>query len=171
MLLRAVNVGGASLPMARLRAIAEQLGATHVSTYIASGNLIADVGKQGPRFDRALEKAIEAEFGFFREVIARTPAQLVKALADHPFEVIEPKYSYVSFLEAVPTQAAIAKAKTIPTGQDAWAILGDEMHIRYHGGAGKPEMNIDSIGRALGVAMTARNLNTVQKLCELTGAK
>ncbi|MEO6604401.1 MAG: DUF1697 domain-containing protein, partial [Aeromicrobium sp.] len=42
-LLRAVNVGGAQLPMARLREIAEELGASDASTYIASGNLIADV--------------------------------------------------------------------------------------------------------------------------------
>lgn len=35
-LIRAVNVGGAKLPMAQLRSIAEGLGATTVSTYIDS---------------------------------------------------------------------------------------------------------------------------------------
>ena len=41
-LLRAVNVGGAKLPMAELREVAASLGATDVRTYIASGNLICD---------------------------------------------------------------------------------------------------------------------------------
>ncbi|MGA8850772.1 MAG: DUF1697 domain-containing protein, partial [Aeromicrobium sp.] len=50
-LLRAVNVGGATLPMVRLRAIATSLGAADVSTYIASGNLIADVPGDAAAFD------------------------------------------------------------------------------------------------------------------------
>jgi uncharacterized protein (DUF1697 family) len=41
-LFRAINVGGtAKLPMAELRELATELGATGVSTYIASGNLFA----------------------------------------------------------------------------------------------------------------------------------
>lgn len=166
-LLRAVNVGKAQLPMARLREIAEELGATDVSTYIASGNLIADVPGKGADFDRALEKAIEKEFGFFRESISRTPTQLRTALGAHPFTVDEPKYSYVTFLLGTPTADALAKAETYETGSDEWTIIGDEMHIKYANGAGRPEMKADSIGRALKVPGTARNLNTVKKLIEL----
>ena len=166
-LLRAVNVGPAQLPMARLREIAEGCGATEVSTYIASGNLIADVPGKAAEFDRALEKAIENEFGFFRESISRTPAQVKKALEAHPFSVNEPKYSYVSFLLEKPTSEAIAKAETYATGNDEWAIIGTEMHIKYANGAGRPDMKTDSIGRALKVPGTARNLNTVKKLIEL----
>lgn len=166
-LLRAVNVGPAQLPMARLREIAEGLGATEVSTYIASGNLIADVPGKAADFDRALEKAIEKEFGFFRESISRTPAQVRKALEAHPFSVDEPKYSYVTFLLEKPTSEAIKKAETYETGDDQWKIIGTEMHIKYANGAGRPEMKDASIGRALKVPGTARNLNTVKKLIEL----
>lgn len=167
-LLRAVNVGGATLPMAELRGIAADLGATEVSTYIASGNLIADVPGDPTEFDRALEQAVESKFGFFRDVISRTPAQVRDALAAHPFEVVEPKYSYVSFLAAKPTAAAIAKAETFETHDDRWQVIGAELHIRYANGAGRPEMKSDSIGRALGTPGTARNLNTVKKLIALS---
>ena len=166
-LLRAVNVGGATLPMARLREIAEELGATEVTTYIASGNLIADVPGKPAEFDRALEKAIEKELGFFRESISRTPAQVKKALDAHPFTVDEPKCSYVSFLIEKPTATAVKKAETYETGEDEWAIIGTEMHIRYANGASRPQMKSDSIIRALKVPGTARNLNTVKKLIEL----
>ncbi|MDR7085575.1 uncharacterized protein (DUF1697 family) [Aeromicrobium panaciterrae] len=169
-LLRAVNVGPAQLPMARLREIAEGLGATDVSTYIASGNLIADVPGDADEFDRELEKAIETGFGFFRESISRTPAQVEKALQAHPFSVDEPKYSYVTFLLEKPSAEAIAKAETYETGSDQWAIIGTEMHIKYANGAGRPDMKSDSIGRALKVPGTARNLNTVKKLIELAGS-
>lgn len=166
-LLRAVNVGGAQLPMAELRTIAADLGATDVSTYIASGNLIADVPGDPAAFDRALEQAVESRFGFFREAISRTPDQLRDALAAHPFEVTSPKFSYVTFLAAEPADAAIEKADTFATGEDRWQVIGSELHIRYAGGAGRPEMKVDSIMRALGTPGTARNLNTVQKLIEL----
>lgn len=167
-LLRAVNVGGAKLPMADLRDIATSLRATDVSTYIASGNLICTPPGDPAEFDRALEAAVEEQFGFFREVISRSHEQLVAARAAHPFEVIEPKYSYVTFLTSQPTAAAIAKAREYETGDDRWDIIGTEMHIRYAGGAGRPQMKDASIGRALGVPGTARNINTVEKLIELT---
>lgn len=166
-LLRAVNVGGAQLPMAELRAIATDLGATEVSTYIASGNLLCVPPGKPAAFDRALEQAIETRFGFFREAISRTAAELEAALAAHPFEVVEPKFSYVTFLTAAPKPAAVAKARTYPTGNDRWEVVGRELHIRYDHGAGRPEMQADAIGRALAVAGTARNLNTVRKLLEL----
>jgi uncharacterized protein (DUF1697 family) len=167
--LRAVNVGGTQLPMAELREIAADLGATDVSTYIASGNLIADVPGTGADFDRALEQAIEKRYGWFRDIMSRTPAQVSRALNAHPFEVTEPKYSYVSFLADKPTAEAIAKAETYETGDDQWMVIGTELHIRYANGAGRPQMKSDSIGRALKTPGTARNLNTVRKLIELAG--
>lgn len=167
LLLRAVNVGGATLPMAELRDVAAGLGATDVTTYIASGNLIADVPGDPAAFDRALEKAVEARFGFFREVVSRTREQLQDALEAHPFDVVEPKFSYVSFLSAAPAAAAIAKARSYDTFDDRWEVTGEELHIRYADGAGRPQMKSDAIVRALGVAATARNLNTVRKLIDL----
>jgi uncharacterized protein (DUF1697 family) len=168
-LLRAVNVGPAQLPMADLRAIATDLGATDPRTYIASGNLVADVPGDGSVFDRALEQAVQERFGFFRDVISRTPHQVRAALAAHPFEVVEPKYSYVSFLLAEPTTAALDKAAAFETHDDRWQVIGTEMHLRYANGAGRPQMKIDAIGRALGTPGTARNLNTVRRLVELAG--
>lgn len=79
LLIRAVNVGGAK-PMVDLRSIAEHLGATRVSTYIASGNLLCVPPADPDAFDRQLERAIQERFGFFREVISRTPDELVAAV-------------------------------------------------------------------------------------------
>lgn len=165
-LFRAVNVGGAQLPMAELRGIAEGLGAANVSTYIASGNLIADVPGDPERFDRAIEAAVEARFGFFREAISRTPEQLSAALAAHPFEVVEPRFSYVSFLLGRPTASAIAKAREVPAGDDRWEVVGDDLHLRYANGAGQEQLRTAALMKALGVPGTARNLNTVQALIE-----
>lgn len=168
-LVRAVNVGGTQLPMAQWRALAEDLGATDVSTYIASGNLLCTPPDDVEAFDRALEQAVRDRFGFFRDVISRSLPEVRAALDAHPFKVLEPKFSYVTFLAAEPTPDAIAKARTFETGDDRWEVIGREMHIRYAGGAGRPQMKDASIGRAIGVPGTARNLNTVRKLIELAG--
>ena len=167
-LLRAVNVGGAQLPMAALRSLLSSLGATEVRTYIASGNAVCDVPGDAAAFDRAVEKAIEQQFGFFREAISRTRDELVAALSAHPFEVVEPKFSYVTFLASAPTAEAIAKASTYPTGDDVWQVIGQEQHIRFASGAGTPQMNAVGIAKALGVPGTARNLRTVQALIDLS---
>ena len=167
-MLRAVNVGGAQLPMAELREIAARLGATDVSTFIASGNLICSPPGEPEAFDRALERAIQERFGYFREAISRSPAELRAALAAHPFDVAVPKYSYVTFLLEPPKPEAIAAAQAHETGDDRWEVIGREMHIRYAGGAGRPQMKDAAIMRSIGVPGTARNLNTVRKLEELT---
>lgn len=173
-LLRAVNVGGAKLPMADLREIMTELGAKNVRTYIASGNAVCEVDgdseSDAAAFDRKLEAAIEKRFGYFRESISRTPKELADALAVHPFEVIEPKYSYVNFLMTAPTAAAIEKARGYETGDDVWEVIGRDQHIRFANGAGTPQMKAVPIGKALGVPGTARNLNTVKALIELAKA-
>jgi uncharacterized protein (DUF1697 family) len=169
LLVRAVNVGGASLPMAEFRELLESLGATDVRTYIASGNAVCAVDGDAVAFDRELERGIEARFGYFREVMSRTPGEVNTALAVHPFEVIDPAFSYVSFLSDVPSDAAIERALEVRTGEDRWLVVGRELHIRYAKGAGQAELNMDALGRRLGVAMTARNLRTVQALIDLAG--
>jgi len=167
LLLRAVNVGGAKLPMAQLRELAAELGATDISTYIASGNLICTVPGKSAEFDRALEQAIEEKFGFFREVISRTPAQLQAALDAHPFEVIEDRSSYVYFLTGKPAAKAVKAFESTDFGGDEVAVIGADLHLRYRDGAGRSDLDAKTIAKALGVQGTGRNLNTVRKLIEL----
>ncbi len=169
-LLRAVNVGGATLPMAELREIAAGLGATDVSTFIASGNLICDPPDDVTAFGRALEQAIESRFGFFRECIVRRPAELVKARDSYPFDVDDPKNGHIVFLLDKPAASAIKKAATHETGEDTWTVIGREMHIRYAHGAGRSDMKTAAIQKALGVPGTSRNLRTVDKLIDLASA-
>lgn len=167
-LIRAVNVGGAKLPMAELRELATDLGATEVSTYIASGNLLCSPPPGPATFDRALEAAISERYGFFREVISRSPQELAAALAAHPFDVVEAKYSYVYCLTGKPTPSAVAEFEKRTFSDDRFQVIGDNLHIRYGAGAGVSKLTAPVIAKGLGVQGTGRNLRTVQKLIELT---
>lgn len=64
LLIRAVNVGGATLPMARFRDLLTGLGAAEVRTYIASGNALVSIEGDPDAFDRAVEHALEQRFGY-----------------------------------------------------------------------------------------------------------
>lgn len=173
-LFRAVNVGGAKLPMARLREIATGLGATEVSTYIASGNLICRPpdGQESGAFDRALERAVEAEFGFYREVISRTAGQLDAARRAYPFgtppEFADAPYGHLCFLAGTPDPvAAEAFVGRDFGGGEQLAVIGDDLHLNYPAGAGKSKLTAPAIAKGLGVPGTARNLRTVATLIEL----
>jgi uncharacterized protein (DUF1697 family) len=170
-LFRAVNVGGtAKLPMAELRALAGELGAREVSTYIASGNLLCEPPSEPHAFAAALRAAVRERFGFDREVVHRTAVQVRDALLEHPFAVENPAFSYVTFLEATPTADAIGGAQSLARGDDEWRVIGAQLHVRYAQGAGRAQLSAESLLRALGVAGTARNLRSVAELARRAGA-
>ncbi|GEE01728.1 hypothetical protein nbrc107696_21740 [Gordonia spumicola] len=163
-LLRAVNVGGAKLPMARLREIAADLGASDVSTYIASGNLLCTPPGDAADFDRALEKALSDEFGWFREAISRTPAEVAATLAASPFDG---QHTHIYFLTDEPTSdAADAFCATDFGGGERFAVIGRDLYIDYPEGAGTTKLTPAKIAKALGVTGTARNLRTCATLVE-----
>jgi uncharacterized protein (DUF1697 family) len=164
---RAVNVGGAKLPMAEFRELLTSLGASAVRTYIASGNAVLSLDGDPAGFDRAVEAEITARYGYAREVISRSPAEVREALAAHPFAVVEPKYSYVTFLTATPAPTSIQAALAVPTGDDRWKLVGAELHLRYESGQGAASLNLDALLRELGVKGTARNLRTVRAVLDL----
>ena len=115
-------------------------------------------------FAATLSGAIELRYGFSREVIVRDAAALRAALAEHPFEVADAARSFVAPLTAAPDPAAIATAAAVPTGDDAWAVIGDDLHVRYENGAGRAQLDLARLLRVLGVAGTARNLRTIETL-------
>jgi uncharacterized protein (DUF1697 family) len=167
-LLRAVNVGGAKLPMVELREIAESLGATDVSTYIASGNLLCDPPGAPAKFERALEAAIEHRYGFFREVISRSADELRTALDAFPFERSPSKYCHIYFLSGRPT--AKATAALVDRDLEELTVIGCDLHIRYRNGVADTKLTTPLIHRTLGVVGTGRNVDTVAKLAELAGS-
>lgn len=168
-LLRAVIVGGATLPMADLRSLATDLGAIEVSTHIASGNLICTVPGDPTAYDRALEHGIEERFGFFREAISRSREDLLAALAAHPFEVAgEEKFHHIHFLLEPPTPARV-QALADQGFPERLAAVGRDLHIVFTDGVANSKLTAARLTRLLGSPGTARNLRTVRRLIALAG--
>jgi uncharacterized protein (DUF1697 family) len=87
-LLRGINVGGRNkVPMAALRELLESHGHTHVSTYIASGNVILTSDQPAATIKRELEEALPKAFMLDSELIAvlvLTRAQLRAVVRNRP---------------------------------------------------------------------------------------
>ena len=171
-LLRGINVGGhATVPMARLRALAEDLGWRDVRTYIQSGNLLFEAKAKAPALETALEKALDKEFGFTPAVVVRSAADWNALAEANPF----PKES-----EAEPNRVLVGLSKLEPNAGAAEALqeraaagetvreAGGALWFHYPSGVGTSKLTPSLIDRLVGSPLTARNWRTFLKLRETT---
>jgi uncharacterized protein (DUF1697 family) len=165
-LLRAVNVGGRKVPMARLRSALEAAGLAEVRTYIASGNVLFESERGRAELRRLIEQTVLDEFALASDVILRTPGELQRVIAAHPFGADTSK-SYVVFLAGGPTAAAVRRLGALDVEPDRAVVSGSDVFVLYPKGAGRPRLSGAQLERTLGVPGTSRNWRTVTKLVEL----
>ena len=161
-LLRAVNVGGTGkLPMAELKAICKAAGFAQVETYIASGNVVFESKMTSAKVKAELEKRLNVYAGKPVGVVVRTPDEMAAVLAANPFPKAAPNRTMVIFLDKPPPADALDHA----TGQqDEEMRLGKrEIFVHYGAGMGTSKLKIPAAKNG-----TARNMNTVAKLVEMT---
>lgn len=167
--MRGINVGGkGKLPMPRLRGLFEELGCEAVQTYIQSGNVVFRASKADwLRFAHQVEERIADEFGVTTRVILRSVEELREVAARCPFvgrAGFEPAKLQVTFLEKELEPSARLQVLAICEGIEEVAILGREMYGYFANGVGRSKLPFAKVERALGVASTARNWNSVQRL-------
>lgn len=164
-LLRAVNVGGTGkLPMADLRAMCERIGFKNVRTYIASGNVVFESALDMACIKRRLESALLDYAGKPVGVVVRSAAEMVFVLAGNPFPDAAPNRSVVIFLDEVPAQDCLANISGL---NNEILVLGRrEIYVNYVDGMSDSRLKIPAAKQG-----TARNLNTVSKLVEMSTTK
>jgi uncharacterized protein (DUF1697 family) len=173
-LLRAVNVGGRKVEMARLRAVCEKAGFGDVRTYIASGNLVLSAAGPASAVAKKLEAAVAAAFGIEVPVVVRTakewqaylkvPGAFAQAAEEKPNGLL------VGLSTKPPSRdAATALAPRAVNGERV-GLHGDALWIHFPDGIARSKLTPAAIDKAMGSPTTARNLNTVRKLAEMAGA-
>lgn len=160
-LLRGVNIGGTGkLPMAELVAMCVDAGFENVRTYIASGNVVFSSRISAQRAQKALEDRLLRYAGKPVRVFIRDAAAMQRILDGNPFADRDPKYTAAIFLDAKPPPDALQHATGV-NGEEM--RLGErEIYVYYGQGMGRSKLKIPAAK-----ASTARNMNTVVKLCEL----
>jgi len=175
LLLRAVNVSGHNrVPMAELRTLlASRPGLTNVTTYIASGNIICDEPADLLAACDVVRRAIHDAFDVDTPVIARTHAELVRAVEADPFpDAPLDNMVHAMFLEGDASADAVEQLSVRLLPGERVVLIGRELWIDYGAsGAGATKLTRAVLDRALGTSGTARNRTTVRKLVELTTAR
>jgi uncharacterized protein (DUF1697 family) len=166
--LRAVNVGGRTLPMVRLRALAGTLGFANAETFIASGNLIVDGRARDARsLERRLEGALLAELGYEVPVFVRTDAELAAAAVERPWppaEVTASQAFAVGFLKAPLDAGAARRLQALASAVDAFRVSGREVYWLCRVRQSESAFSNAVFERRVGVAATWRSMTTVSKL-------
>jgi uncharacterized protein (DUF1697 family) len=167
-LLRGINLGKRRPPMARLKALFEELGFAAVETFIASGNVIfssraADSGKLESR----IAGHLEASLGYGVDAFVRTLDEIAAIGRGQVFEEdgMEGITIHVGFLQRELAGDTARKLAAIRTKEDEFRVVGREYYwlCRVRTPDSKawalPEM------RALRLpTSTMRNLSSIRKL-------
>lgn len=173
MLLRGINVGGRhSLPMAELRAILADCGATAIQTYIQSGNVVftLPVGKRtglGVRVREAIGQAKD----FSPEILVMGAERYRGHLATNPWadEDLDPRLVHVFFLDDPGCKISRTEwqARCAPT-EEAVSFPG-AVFLKAPDGIARSRFPA-ALDRLAPCAVTARNWRTATKILDLLEA-
>ncbi len=163
--LRAVNVGRRRVSMARLVSVCEGLGYSDVATYINSGNAIFDTTGSRASVEKALEGALEDEFGFECTTFVRTVTEVRAALDAAPFRVADGDTYFVTFLKKAPTAAQTGALEALSGDVDTLVVRGPDVHWRMHGTSMQSLLKTKDWERILGpTSSTSRNVTMLRKI-------
>ncbi len=166
-LLRAINVGGHTVKMERLRELFAELGYQNVATFIASGNVIFEAAGDEAAVAAAIEAQLQAGLGYAVPALLRTDAELAAVAARQPFapaDVAAAGALMVAFAAAPITAAAAAQVAALRTAVDEFAVHGREVHWLCRGRFSESLVTGPRLERALGQPVTVRSSTTVCKL-------
>jgi len=170
--LRAINVGGRTVRMERLRRLFADLGFRNVETLIASGNVLFAPGRQqAATLERRIEAALADALGFEVATFVRTTEELAALLRARRIAESPQASMLVGFLKAVPDDEARARVHALRTAADDLDVLGRELWWVRRGPTMQSKLGGGALERALGAPMTMRNITTVRKLARLLAGK
>jgi uncharacterized protein (DUF1697 family) len=167
-LLRAINVGGHTVSMERLRALFAELGYKNVRTLIASGNVVFEAGTKKPAaIESAIKKHLERSLGYEVATFVRAPAE-ISAIVDHepfPRSVIDKAHAlWIGFLKQPLTTDVSRTLVALRCDTDDFHVHGRELYWLRRVTSSDSKIVGGTIERALGAPMTARNITTVRRL-------
>jgi len=168
--LRAINVGGHTVEMARLKKLFEQLGLGGVETFIASGNVIFEAAGAAAALEKKIAAHLEKSLGYEVATFLRSPAELAAVLAHGAFP--KPRAGstiHIGFLGAPATAAAKRQVLALASEIDDFHLNGRELYWRCAGRFSDSVVSGPKLEKALGQPTTMRKITTVEKLARKYG--
>jgi uncharacterized protein (DUF1697 family)/uncharacterized protein YndB with AHSA1/START domain len=166
--LRAINVGGHTVMMDRLRKLFESLGFSSVETYIASGNIVfetpdSDSGTLENRIEQSLKEALGYEVATF----IRTPAELSAITRYTPFNQADLDNAValnVAFIAAALDGEAHRRLVALSTDIDEFNVHSREIYWLCRKKQSESTFSNAVLEKTIGQPSTLRGINTLRKL-------
>jgi uncharacterized protein (DUF1697 family) len=167
--LRAINVGGHTVKMDRLRALFEALEFSSVETFIASGNVIFETpAAMADILERQIERHLQAALGYAVATFIRSTAELAEIVHYRPFKPAELDEAghllYIGFLPDSPTDKAQQKLMALCNDINDFHIHGREIYWLCRKTMSESNFSGALLEKTLGMPATLRNVTTVKKL-------
>jgi uncharacterized protein (DUF1697 family) len=168
--LRAINVGGHTVSMARLKALFEELDFVGVETVLASGNVIFEAGReQEAVLRRRIEAHLQEALGYEVETFLRTEQELAALVGGCPFSEAEldgmPTLN-VAFLHAPLGVEAEARLQALRTEVDAFRLSGRELWWACRLRQSESTFSNKAFETAVKARATFRGFKTLQRLAD-----
>ncbi len=169
LLFRGINVGGKNLlPMKELKAALESKCFQQVSSYIQSGNVVLETSQNASAIASSVSKLVNQQFGFTPAVMVLDKIQFANAVNNNPYPECEGKSVHFYFCADKPTLAA-DKIAAVQANDEDYELHGKVFYLHAPSGIGRSKLAA-KVEACLGVPVTARNLNTVQKIQQMLEA-
>lgn len=170
--LRAINVGGHTVKMDRLRGLFEDIGLGNVETVIASGNVLFDSSaKDSAALERRIERHLEEELGYEVATFIRSPKEIVATLAHDAFagsrQRTPESLLYIGFLKAKPVADVCNALDGCLTSSDEFRIHRRELFWSINGRSSDSKFGGPLLEKMLKARTTLRNVTTVKRIAEL----
>lgn len=167
--LRAINVGGHTVMMDKLRRMFEAIGFTNVDTFIASGNVVFDSpSKSAAALEKKIEAHLRESLGYAVLTFIRTTTELASIAQYKPFTDAELSATghslYIAFVAASPNDATRHKLLSSATAVDDFHIAGREVYWLCRKSLGESVFSGPLLEKTLGMPATVRNSTTVRKM-------
>jgi uncharacterized protein (DUF1697 family) len=166
--LRAINVGGHTVKMERLRALFQGMGFAGVETFIASGNVVFEAPETDPAALKGrIEAALGAALGYQVATFLRTPAELAAIARHQPF----PAESFaaatafnLAFLSHPPEAEGERRLMALRTEIDDFVVRRREVYWLCRKKQSESTFSNAVLEKALGQPSTLRGMKTVQAM-------
>lgn len=166
--LRAINVGGHTVKMERLRLLFESFGLADVETFIASGNVIFTTPARSPAtLESKIASGLQQALGYEVATFIRTDKELAQIAAYHAFpssELDAAAAFNIAFLAGQLDHQAKQKLMELTTDIDRFATHGREIYWLCRKKQSESTFSNAVLEKALGIKATFRGANTVNKL-------
>ena len=167
-LFRGINVGGKNvLPMKELVGILAGMGYEDVSSYIQSGNVVfRSKTKCSNKTASEIGAKIQVSHGFVPKVLLLEVSELEAAIENNPFDNSKGKILHFFFLDSVPEEPDLDSLKAIKFKTEKYELINKVFYLYAPDGIGRSKL-VAKVEKAMGVPVTARNWNTVEKIISM----